>query len=253
MGAWRVAMHLGDSVPDTELSPVFAVTGAKQPGSCDDVSVRRSSIGLFAAAASGDGYDVTVKVVDNLNSPSRYESPYVTVTRNEPEMLRLVVTASGGVESQRKSYANEVLRHAKLERVGDPASLKVDWPSGLKQQASGIPWQISGELVNRAYRYDSDADSPDVKRLRLHAAVAEPKSVGLYWTKVDPLTGPSIGSGFWFAFRPDAVKPDIKTAHRVIDGYLVTVVDSGVTQAELDTLVNEVHPISLQCPEVQAH
>ena len=248
IGVWWVTTHRGDSVTNPELGPVFVVTGAKQPESCDDVSIRRSSIGLFAAAASGDGYDVTVKVVDSLGTPSKYESPYVTVTRNEPEMLRLVVTASGDVESQRKSYANEVLRHAKLERVGDPTSLTVDWPSGLKQQASGIPWQISAELVDRAFRYDSDADSFDPTHFRLHASVTVDRSVGLSWTKVDPLTGPSIGWGYWFASLPTDIKTDIKTANKVIDGYLVTVVDSGVTQAELDTLVNEVHPISLQCP-----
>ncbi len=227
IGAWRVSNHRGDSATDPELGTVFVTTGSKQPESCDDVSMQRSSVGLFAAAASGDGYDVTVKVVDSILSSSAFETPYTTVTRDEPQMLRLVVTASGAVESQRKSYANEVLRHAKLERVGDPTSLTVDWPSGLKQQASGIPWRTSGEVVDRMYRYESDADVVAPTEFRLYASVAvdpptEDRSVHLSWTKVDPLTGPGIGWGYFTT----GLLTDVKSANKVIDGYLLTVVTS---------------------------
>ena len=256
IGVWRVAAHRSDQVIDTGLGPVFVVTGSKQPGSCEDVSIRRSSVGLFAAAASIDGYDVTVKVVDGLYSENTFATPYASVTRNEPGMLRLVVTASGEVESQRKSYANEVLHHATLDRVGDPTSLTVDWPRGFKQQASGIPWRVSGEIMDRPYRYVPDVDSRDPTRFQFDASVNDDRSVRLLWTKVEPLTGPGVEWGYWIGMSPsefktgvnNAIKTEVKTANKVIDGYLVSVFTEGVTQAEVDTLVHEVHPISLQCP-----
>ena len=126
--------HRGDSVTNPELGPVFVVTGAKQPESCDDVSIRRSSIGLFAAAASGDGYDVTVKVVDSLGTPSKYESPYVTVTRNEiltglntPRfVLGLVEVSPRGPENDNVRY----LRHpftGDEETYFDMTSVNFTW------------------------------------------------------------------------------------------------------------------------------
>ena len=255
IGVWRVAAHRSDQVIDTGLGPVFVVTGSKQPGSCEDVSIRRSPVGLFAAAASGDGYDVNVRVVDSLYSVNTFATPYASVTRNEPGMLRLLVIASGDVESQRKSYADEVLHRATLSRVGDPTSLTVDWPRNFKQQTSGIPWRVSGEVPDRPY-YDPDVDSADPTRFQFDASVDDGRSVHLSWTKIEPLTGPGIGRGYWIGMSPsefwagvnNAIKTEVKTANKVIDGYLVSVFTEGVTQAEVDSLVHEVHPISMQCP-----
>jgi hypothetical protein len=228
-----------ETTSTVDSAPVFYIENkTRKPASCADVTVTKSSNGLFGVSARSDDKKRTIQLTVRDPLPEESVGPAATniaSTRSLAGRLVLEAIAVGGTDAENQAGAMQALNAADLATSADPQSLKVTWPTGYRELHRGVPWVITGDLQRQRNLSSEEAEEEDLS----------PRP-SLTWSSIDDggrttLGGVTVGAD---------VTPLFGTS--TIDGFAVMVMLSGdqatqSTQADVDKLATLVQALPFRC------